>query len=451
VRGPADGDAAGTTELHFIHQDLGPVPMLSTIENLDLGRPLGRRGFLPAPVRSDRDRAERLLAQFDVAFDVQQPVAALTSAERTIVRALDGWSHEGNVLVLDEPTAALHGDEVRKLLDVVRLVAQRGAGVVYISHRLDEVLDVTDRVVALRDGRLVAQPTHGALDRDALVRMITGEAIADRRPDRSHSVGEVRLAARGVRCTRVFDADLEVRGGEVVGVTGLLGSGREQVAGALFGELRVTAGTISVDGVPMPTGSPPASIARGMAYVPADRKRHGAVTQFPARENLTLPSLSPLTRGGGSIDGRRERREAERWFGKVGLRPLEPERRFDLFSGGNQQKIVLARWLRLAPSVLLLDEPTQGVDVGAKAAIYDLVDDAAASGAAVLVASSDTKELAALCDRVIVMRDGRIVAEVLRAELSESRLIAESLGGPEPGRLALTFGSTPEESHARSE
>lgn len=447
LRAGDDGDGGGA-ELHFIHQDLALVSMLSTIENLDLGRPVGARDFGPARTGRERHRAERLLAELGVALDVRVPVAELAPAERTMVaiaRALDGWSNPANVLVLDEPTAALHGDEVRRLLDVVRQVARRGAGVIYISHRLDEVIELADRVLVLRDGRLVAEAARGAFGHDELVQMMAGVAVRDP-GDWVRDPGAVRLSVRGLRTAHIDQADFEVRGGEIVGVTGILGSGREQLAGALFGAQPRTAGTVLVDGKAVRPHAPRASIRCGMAYVPADRGRDGAVATLTARENLTLPRLASVATRRG-IDRRRERGEAESWFGRVGLRPLEPERRFGLFSGGNQQKIVLARSLRLQPSVVVLDEPTQGVDVSAKDAIYELIGEAATAGAAVVVASSDTKELASICDRVLVLRDGRIAAELARDGLSESRLTAAELGVG-PSELEQLFGSTSEDHDA---
>lgn len=442
---PQNHDADDAAELHFIHQDLGLVPMLSAIENLDLGRPLGRRGFRPSPLSQEHAHAARLLAEFGIHLDLRAPVSELSPAERAIVaivRALDGWSHQRNVLVLDEPTAALHGDEVRRLLDVVRQVARNGAGVIYISHRLDEVIELADRLLVLRDGHLVAQAPRGEFDHEALVRMIAGET-RPAQPARARSTGRLRLQVRGLRCPTVRAVDLEVRAGEIVGVTGILGSGRERLVSALFGADPEGAGSVLVDGRPVAARSPSASVAAGMAYVPADRHRDGGVMTFSARENLTLPLLAPLM-GARGIDRREERREAQRWFTRVGLRPLEAERPLELFSGGNQQKIVLARWMRTESIVLLLDEPTKGVDVGAKGAIHALVSKAAAGGAAVVVASSDARELAGLCDRVLVMREGRIADELQGGSLNESRLTAETLGVGS-AELDELFGSTPQE------
>jgi ABC-type sugar transport system ATPase subunit len=428
-----DGADGAQTELHFIHQDLGLVEMLSTVENLDLGHRLGRRDLMPAPVRHERERAESLIAGFGASFDVLMPVAELSAAERAIVavaRALDRWNHSLNVLILDEPTAALHGEEVDKLFEAIRRVAARGAGVVFISHRLDEVHEIADRVVVLRDGHLVGDARRGTFDDDKLVQMITGGALP---PDAARVDSEQSnsvLMARGLRCATISDLDIDIHRGEILGISGVLGSGRDQVAATLFGVASGEAREVHVAGEKMSGLNPRIAIRAGVAYLPGDRHRQGAVMTMSAGENLTLPRLSPLRRASGRLDRRRERADVNSWMEAVAVRPAEPERELNLFSGGNQQKVVLAKWLRNEPKVLLLDEPTQGVDVGAKGAILDLITAAAGRGAGVLISSSDTKELAVICDRVLVMREGRVVAEVKRGDLSEARLVREGLGRP---------------------
>jgi ribose transport system ATP-binding protein len=425
--------AEGRAGLHFIHQDLGLVDTLSTIENFDLGRQLGRSALMPAPVREEARRAEELVEGFGAHIDVRAPVEKLSSAERAIVaiaRALDGWEHDRNVLVLDEPTAPLHGDEVERLFVAVRRVAERGAGVIFISHRLDEVMNIADRVVCLRDGKLIADVPRGGYDHDDLVELIAGEALAAAEEVATpRPKGDPVLRARGIRAPTIAGLDLELHAGEILGVSGVLGSGREEVAATLFGAGLGTVEELEVDGAAVGQLDPRRAIAAGVAYVPGDRHREGAVMKMTVRENMTLPRLRPLQRLMGRLDQRAERAEVDRWIERVAVRPAEPERALELFSGGNQQKVVLAKWLRNEPKALLMDEPTQGVDVGAKAGIFELIANAAAAGAGVLVCSSDAKELALICDRVLVMRDGEIVAEVSRGtQLSEAGLVRAGLG-----------------------
>ncbi|HLI43707.1 MAG TPA: sugar ABC transporter ATP-binding protein [Acidimicrobiales bacterium] len=416
--------------LHFIHQDLGLLPMLSTTENLDLGGSLGWRWVLPVRRNEEDRRAAESVARFGAAIDVRAPVGSLSPAERAIVaiaRALGGWDRPGNVLVLDEPTTAFHREEVARLFEAIRRVVSAGAGVVFISHRLDEVRDIADRVIILRDGQKVADGAVSGFDDDRLIRAIVGGSVEARRPGPPQGEAGPALTVRGLRGQRLRSFDLQVRSGEIVGVTGVLGSGREELAGMLFGERPPLAGSIAVDGRPIRPGQPAAAIARGMAYVPADRLRLGALAAMSATENLTLASLGSLRRQLGRVDRRMERVEARRWSAAVGLHPPRPERRLSTFSGGNQQKIVLARWLRTDPRVLILDEPTQGVDVGAKATIHDLVAAQARSGTAVLVVSSDAKELASICHRVVVLDAGRAALELAGPDLTEAALVRETL------------------------
>lgn len=415
--------------LHFIHQDLGLLPMLSTVENLDLGRPLGSRWLRPTRRRAEQEWASELTERFGISIDVQVPVSQLSPAEQAIVaiaRALDGWQHSENVLVLDEPTTAFHRDEVARLFDAVRHVVAAGAGVIFISHRLDEVRALADRVLVLRDGRQVIEAAAGHLDDESLVRAIVGSTVADE--TRSvPELGPVVLEVEDLHGKQSNGISLRVRAGEIVGVSGVLGSGRETLNAHLFGAERPTSGRIAVAGAPLLRGDVPAAIARGVAFVPADRHRFGAVMLMSVRENLTLPALRGLRRRTGALHLSAESDETRRWIDRVDLRPPLPNRRLATFSGGNQQKVVLAKWLRTEPSLLLLDEPTQGVDVGAKAAIHGLITDAAHHGSAVLVTSSDAKELASLCTRVLLVEQGQIVGELSGESLSESALVHAAL------------------------
>ena len=425
VTGPAARE-----ELHFIHQDLGLADILTTVENLGLGKSVRWRGFAPVHGAAERRRAQQLIARFGVSFDVTVPVGKLSPAQRAIVamaRALDGWTRPDNVLVLDEPTAALHGDEVQVLFEAIRRVASSGAGVVFISHRLDEVLELADRVVVLRDGQVVAEEATSRLDHDTMVKLIAGRKVAEMTATNQDRTGEPVLTVTGISGAELSDFSLSLRAGEIVGAGGILGSGREQLAPMLFGAAHRSGGRVEVCGEELVPDDTAAAIESGMAYVPADRRRDGAVMGMSVRENLTLPLMRPLRRHLGRLDRRAERAETRSWMKMVGLRPPDPEQPLKLFSGGNQQKVVLAKWLRVRPRVLLLDEPTQGVDVGAKAAIYELILAARRNGAGVLLCSSDTKELVSLCDRVLVLKQGRVVSEVPRDSLTEERLVRDEL------------------------
>ncbi len=430
----ADGElasgSAAREELHFIHQDLGLADILSTVENLGVGKSSRRRGLAPIRGKAERRHAQQLIARFGARFDVTTPVGKLSPGQRAIVaiaRAMDDWSRTDNVLVLDEPTTALHGNEVEVLFEAVRRAAASGAGIVFISHRLDEVLALADRVIVLRDGRVVAEEATSRLDNDKMVQLIVGRAVAGLSVADDESAGEPVMTVSGIGGEELSDFSLTLRASEIVGVGGILGSGREQVGPMLFGSQHRQGGRVEVGGDELRPDDTAAAIEIGIAYVPADRRRGGAIMEMNVRENLTLPAMRPLQRSFGRLDGRAERMQTRWWMNEVGLRPPNPEQPLKLFSGGNQQKIVIAKWLRIRPRVLLLDEPTQGVDVGAKAAIYELILAAKRDGAGVLLCSSDTKELVQLCDRVLVLKDGRVVSEVPRESLTEARLVRDEL------------------------
>jgi ABC-type sugar transport system ATPase subunit len=421
--------------LRFVHQDLALIGLLNTIENLDLPRVLGSDAFKPVRTAAEAKHATQMLAQMGARIDVLAPVSTLTTGERAIVaiaRALGDWTHSDTLLVLDEPTASLHKDEVARLMAAVKRLAAREAGILFISHSLEEVLSLADRIVVLRDGTVVEDRSRGEFDHDELVAAIAGEIIARGSQRKSERHGEVKLSARGLSGFSIDNVDLELRAGEIVGVTGILGSGREQLASLLFGAIQRTGGEVRIGDKALPSGNPTAAIEAGVALVPADRARHGVVMTMSARENLTLPSFASLLGRLWNVRRRAERDEARKWAANVDLRPPDPERMLTTLSGGNQQKIVMAKWLRNKPAVLLLDEPTQGVDVGAKATLHRIIADAAAAGTAVLICSTDTEELADLADRVIVMRDGRISGEIAHEDLTEARLIGESQGRSAP-------------------
>jgi ribose transport system ATP-binding protein len=432
-------DASGASEradeaaMHFIHQELGLIPGLSTIENLSLGRRTGLGVLAPVQRAHEAADARRLLETFDLSIDVHRPVRDLTAGERAVVailRALDGWTRDDNVLVLDEPTAALHDDEVRMLFRAIRRVVSRGAAVILVSHRLSEIEEIADRAVVLRDGRLVADARRGDYSQESLVELMTGGDVATAPIAPRPRTGGPVLEVRQLEGPGIANVSLTVRVGEIVGVSGLLGSGVEHLGGLIFGSVESTGGSVAVQGVQVTAGAPVSAVAHRIGFVPADRAAHGAVMTMTARENLTLPDMSALVNALGALDLRKELGEAQRWLDEVDVRPREPNKDLREFSGGNQQKILLAKWFRIAPKVLVLEEPTHGVDVAAKASIHELIFRAAAAGTAILVVSTDPDELLGICDRVLVMRVGRVAAEIERSDLSEEVLVRASLGLP---------------------
>ncbi len=416
--------------IRVVHQDLGLVPTLSATENLGLGVGYQTGRFGRILWREENARAQELLLDFGVAPDVRRPVATLSAAERTavaVVRATHGLTDGRGILVLDEPTASLNQTEVEALFRAVRIATERGVGVIFVSHLLDEVLSLADRVTVLRDGRVVAGQDAADLDEQELVHHIVGDRVdLGSRPDRSHRHGPFRLEVANLFGVTLRGVSFKVRAGEVLGISGLIGSGRDEAAGCIFGASPRFVGKVLVDDTKV-FADPRESIMAGMAYVPAERKSEGLLPRHRVHEHVTLPRLGPLQRASRLVRSA-ELADSRRWSERVDLQPPDQFRRMEKFSGGNQQKAVLARWLRTDPKVLLLAEPTQGVDVGAKSTVYDLIDEAAASGVAVVVTSSDNAELVRLCDRVLVLRGGMVATELSGSRLTESRLLAETVG-----------------------
>ncbi|MEX0848030.1 MAG: sugar ABC transporter ATP-binding protein [Ilumatobacteraceae bacterium] len=423
---------ADRQHIRIVHQDLGLVPTLSAIENLGLGR-----GYITGVGgrirwRAEAERTQELLLRFGLAPDVRQPVGALSAAEQAaiaIVRALQDWEENtAGLLVLDEPTASLNRREVEALFREVRRVAAMGAGVLFVSHMLDEVLDLADRVTVLRDGKVVAAGVStDHLDQKRLVDLIVGRPVGELYPAvMAPASGTPVLEVESVFGITLRGVSFKIHHGEVVGVAGLVGSGREEIANSIAGMSPRFAGKVLVDKTKV-FATPRDSLRAGVALVPADRKGVGLDPEDRLAEHIVLPRLGQFqTRT--HLRQRALRADAAEWVEQLDVQPPLLDRRLGKFSGGNQQKAVLARWLRTEPRVLLLDEPTQGVDVGAKAAIYQQIAEAAREGMAVLIASSDAEELVHLCDRVLVLRAGMVSAELAGANLTEERLVAETLG-----------------------
>jgi ribose transport system ATP-binding protein len=415
--------------LRFIHQDLGLVPTLNTLDNLGLGTgyETGRGGRIRW--RTAERRARELLAEFGLEIDIRRPVGSLTTVEQTliaVVRALADWHDAAGVLVLDEPTANLTRPEVERLFTALRRVSRDGAAILFVSHRLEETFEIADRVVVLRDGRVVSDCATAQLDEHGLLTQIIGRSPESLYPELPPIGSEVVLDVAGLSGDRARSVDFRLHAGEILGVAGLSGSGREEIADLIFDGGSARGGKITVAGQPLTGIGPRRSIAAGIAFVPADRASRSVIPTFSVSANVTLPLLSSFWRA-GHIDRRRERAEVARWIERLELRPPNPDAPLAALSGGNQQKALIAKWLRTEPRVLLVDEPTQGVDVGAKAAIHGLLVETAARGAGVVLCSSEEEDLAKLCDRVLVLRNGSVVAELAGPALTHSRIVAETL------------------------
>lgn len=415
--------------MSFVHQDLGLFERGTILENLRVGRYTTGLGWRIL-WRAERRACRVSLARVGIDLDPDAPVSALSQIDRALVaiaRAVDHarMNRGGGVLVLDEPTSYLPRDAVERLFAAVRELCEDGFGIVFVSHRIDEVLALCDRIIVLRDGSVVAEMSAGSTTEDDVVAMMLGRSLRDFYPDHGDAGGDVVLAACAVRGEGIHGLDVRVRRGEIYGVTGLLGMGQEQLLYLLAGARRAS-GVLELEGDEVALDHLTTRQARrlGIALLPADRLKSSGVQPATARENLTLATLRRYVRG-GRIRPRLERSAALNLMREYDIQPLDPELPLRTFSGGNQQKTLLAKWLTSRPRVLLLHEPTQGVDIGAKRQIFRHIRAAADSGIAVVIASTEYEDLAALCDRVLVMREGRRVAELAGAKLNLDRLVDE--------------------------
>ncbi len=420
-------DLAEAHGLRFVHQDPAVFPTLTVAENLALG---GAGGF-PSQLggirwRALRRRARALLERYEIDARPDELLGRLRPADQTMVaiaRALAGEGERGaSILVLDEPTASLPEHEVDVLLAALRRCAAVGLTILYVSHRLDEVLALVDDVTVLRDGAHVVTRSAAGLSQPALIDHIIGRSLASSRAaDSSVPDHRVVLRTEDLAGGPLRGVDLAVRAGEVVGVAGLLGSGRTELLRMVFGAHPITGGILELDGRPAQPRSPAEAMALGVAYVPENREADAAFPDQSLTTNMTISRLADYRRG-PRLQQRREREDTGTAIEEFSIRTDGPDSLFSALSGGNQQKVVLARWLARNPTLLLLDEPTQGVDVGARADVYAAVRRAVSAGMAVLLVTSDFEELAQVADRVLVLRGGRIRADVPRDRLTANLL-----------------------------
>ncbi|MEU5127232.1 sugar ABC transporter ATP-binding protein [Streptomyces mobaraensis] len=412
IRSAQDAERLG---IATIHQEFNLVPGLTVAENIFLGRqPRTRLGLVDR--RTMNERAARLLERVRLRVAPTAPVAGLGIAALQMVEIAKALSLDARVLIMDEPTAVLTSGEVATLFGIVRELRDSGVGVVFITHHLEEIAALGDRVTVLRDGRSVAE-VPASTPEDELIRLMVGRDVTEQYPRRRTPPGAPLLRVRGLTrrgadgAPGFEDVDVEVRAGEVVGLAGLVGAGRTELARAVFGVDRYEAGSVEVDGRVLRPGDVRAAMRAGVGLVPEDRKAQGLLLDAPLHDNLTLARLDRDTRA-GFVDRRAQRREAAAMAGRLKVRMSGLEQHARTLSGGNQQKIVIGKWLLAGVRLLILDEPTRGVDVGAKVEIYRLVNELTAAGCGVLMVSSDLPEVLGMSDRVLVMARGRVAGEV---------------------------------------
>ncbi|MBW9207825.1 sugar ABC transporter ATP-binding protein [Mumia sp. zg.B53] len=411
-RTTADAKDAG---IAVIYQEPTLFPDLSVTENIFMGRqPRSRFGSIDRKAMDTEARA--LFARLGVAIDPERPADGLSIADQQIIEIAKAISLDARVLIMDEPTAALSGIEVDRLMTIARALRDEGRALVFISHRFDEVFSLCDTITVMRDGSYVSTDAVADVTVDDIVRRLVGRDVEDLYPKQDAQIGDVVLEIEGLTRAGVFhDVDLQVRRGEIVGLAGLVGAGRSEIMQAAFGVDPYDSGTVRVAGKAVPAGDPAAAIRLGLALVPEDRRKHGLVLDASIARNITMAIRRRLSRAGILSSGA-ENATARDWASRLEVKAATLDALAGTLSGGNQQKVVLAKWLSTAPDVLIVDEPTRGIDVGTKAEVHRLLSALAGEGMGIVMISSELPEVLGMADRVVVVHEGRITAELSREQ-----------------------------------
>lgn len=419
-----------------IHQELSLIDSMSAQDNIFLGREPSCAQWVDR--RELRSRALALCRELELDIDVAQPVESFPMSVKNRIEIAKALSQDANILIMDEPTSALTAADREKFFEVLEKLKKRGCGIIYISHKMDEIYRLADRITVLRDGRHIGTELASELPEKKFIQWMIGRELKELLSSRTASLGKVMLRTRGIsvsnpittngRSWLVKDVSFELRAGEIVGLAGLQGSGNTELLNALFGSFgpRIT-GQIELNGKPFGARNPAHSIKSGLALLTNDRKHTGLILGMSAKENITLASVAKISPKGWFARDREERL-AEKWRRELRIRLRSLDQEAGSLSGGNQQKLALAKWLETKPKVLLLDEPTRGVDVGAKQEIYDLLGRLASEGIAIALISTEMPELLALSDRVLVMHQGRMTAELSRVEATQERVLRAAMG-----------------------
>jgi rhamnose transport system ATP-binding protein len=424
MRSPTQAQALG---IAVVQQEPKLFPDLDVAENVFMGRhPRDRFG------RIDWKRMYRevdaLLASLDVPLSSHTPVQGLSIAEQQLVEIAKALSIQARVLVLDEPTAALSAHEVEELFAIVKQLRERGVAILFVSHRLEEVFAIADRLTVFRDGTHIITASVSEMTTEEIIKHMVGRELSNLFPKSETEIGDVVLEVRHLTRPGVFsDVSFQLRKGEILGFAGLVGAGRTEVARVLFGIDQAESGEIWFKGKKVSIHSPQQAMDYGIAYVPEDRHQQGLVMNFSIATNVTLSILDKVSRL-GLIDPRQERKIASDYSSQLRVRSAGVEQQVSALSGGNQQKVVLSKWLATNPSILILDEPTRGIDVGAKAEVHRIISDLAASGLAIILISSELPEVLAMSDRVIVLHEGRVTGMFERAEATQEKVMFAATG-----------------------
>ena len=422
--GPKASQEAG---IGIIHQELNLIPQLTIAENIFLGREFTNR-FGGIDWKRMYSEADVLLARLNLRYSSHRLVGELSIGDQQMVEIAKVMSFKSQVIIMDEPTDALTDTETASLFSVINELKQQGCGIVYISHRLKEIFEICDDVTVLRDGQFIAERPVGFLQEDALIEMMVGRRLEEQYPRLDLSPGEERLVVSHVSGPGVEDVSFTLRRGEILGVAGLMGAGRTELMKTLYGAAKRTAGTVVLDGRPVMTRTPQDGLANGIVYISEDRKRDGLVLGMSVKENMTLTALRYFSRQGGGLKHSEEQQAVGDFIRLFNIKTPSMEQPIGLLSGGNQQKVAIARGLMTRPKVLILDEPTRGVDVGAKKEIYQLINQFKQEGLSIILVSSEMPEVLGMSDRVMVMHEGRLSGIFPIGQATQEALMAAAVG-----------------------
>ncbi len=423
-RSPRDSQAKGITA---IHQEVSTFPELTVTENIFMGHHARWKGLL-VDQKAMRGRVKQIVNELDIDIDIDAHIKDLSMAERHLVEIVKALSIEAEIVIMDEPTSALSIQEVEDLFRVIRRLKEAGKAILFISHRFEELRQIADYYTVLRDGQYVGEGSMEGADVDTIIHMMVGRKISELFPKGDATIGPVVLEARGLARVGVFhDVTFALRSGEILGFYGLVGAGRSEVVRALLGIDRKTSGEILLDGKPIVLRSPSDAIKRRIGFIPEDRHDEGVVVNLSLRANVTMVVLKSLCEG-PFINRSKEKALTAEYCGKMEVKATSYEQEVKALSGGNQQKVVIAKWLALDPRVLIMDEPTKGIDVGTKAAVHAFMRELAARGVAILAISSEIPEILGMSDTVIVMREGRVAGRFAKGEADSEILIKTATG-----------------------
>lgn len=408
----------------IIHQELSVLPNLTVEENIFLGNEKYNKYSRKIDKKLLKERSKRFLEQIGCKVEPNALVRDINVGDRQLIEIAKALTKNSRIIIMDEPTTALTEVETKKLFEVIDKLKEKGIAIIYISHRMEEIFTICDRVTVLRDGKYVGESRTKDITHDELIAMMVGRKLEEQFPYKKVNKGKILLTVKNLKYkNKVNDISFEVRGGEILGVAGLMGSGRTELAKTIFGEYKKDSGEILIEGANIKISSAKDGIKNGICYLSEDRKGEGLVLGMSVGENMTLPNLIKYENSIKKIDKIKEKEDIDKYIQKLSVKTPSAEQLIKNLSGGNQQKAILAKWIMLSPKVLIIDEPTKGIDVGAKKEIYEVLNELKEMGKAIIMISSDMPEVLGISDRIIVMHEGKLTGEVAHEEANQELIM----------------------------